>query len=849
MRLLPENVTAYLVDIDYSGHKKVAHLTFYEPKSKRLYDWFATELGHKPYCLTNLSPFELEKIRHLINNSFERFEVIEKYDALNDRNISVTKIIATDPKTIGGGRPQDNIRDIIPNNIDGAKVWEAKIDYGSCFMYDELLEMGMPYYISSGKLIPVDDKIVERKISNILDEIDPYNREDRWVKLFEYPVPYFLRVALDIEVLGKSRTRVPDSNKAEYPVISACLVGSDGKRRVLLLLRKGIEVGEEIVDADIEFFDNELDLIEEIFRGITNYPVVITFNGDNFDLTYLYNRAINLGIRIDNIPIHIRRKKVQIQNSIHIDLYRLFFNRSLKNYAFQGKYKVVSLDAIGNALLGEGKLHTDEDIWLATEMRNWSYSQLAKYNLKDGIVTLDLTTYDDDLVMKLIVALMRISTLSMEDLIRYPISSWIRGMIFYEHRKKNYLIPNTSDIKSFPHKWEISTKAIIKGKKYKGAIVVEPLTGIHFNVAVMDFASLYPSILKTKNLGYSTVNCNHEGCKSNIVPETTHWICKKNISIEGKLIGSLKDLRVNWYKKKRKESSWYSVVEQAIKVICNASYGVFGDDSFCLYCPPVSESITAFGRHSITRTIDKARNMGIEILYGDTDSIFLKNPTKEQTNALIGWSTKELGLDLEVDKEYRYVCLSQRKKNYLGVTPDGKVDVKGMSGKKKHIPRIVKNAFNVSKKYLSQAKSLDEILACKKALKKVIKDIYYRIKRRDFELNEIVFMMTLGKDPHNYDKTIPQHARAALMLEKELGITLKKGDSISFVKCIPFDWRFNDGEKLEKVNVKPLQLAKKENVDINKYHEILKSTFEQLLDALDVDYDTIIGLTKLENFM
>lgn len=828
MNVLPENVTAFLIGADYNGQKKCARLIFYEPLLNKLFSWNGE--NHDPYCLTNLSPFELEKISALMKHpSLKRLEMMTKFDALKGEDIIVTKVITSDPKAIGSGKPTENIRDIIPAE-GGGKVWEARIPYSSCYIYDKNIEMGMPYCISeSKKLQPIRYLDAEERIKQITEQVKV--TDDRWVRLCEYPVPEFLRVALDIEVLGAGSTRVPDPTKAEYPIISVCLIGTDGKRKVLLLLREGTEIGTDVVNASLEFFVTELDLIKTLFNEIKNYPFVITFNGDNFDLSYLYYRAIKLGMAKEEVPILLSKHGAKVRDAIHIDLYRFFFNRSLRNYAFSGKYKNVALDEIAMALLGKGKLHSNENIWLATEMRIWTYTQLAKYNCQDGDVTLELTTYDESLVMKLIMVLMRISMMSMEDLIRSPISFWIRSMLFYEHRRRNYLIPNPEDI--YLAKGKAVTEAVIKGKKYKGAIVIEPSAGIHFDVDVVDFASLYPSILKDLNLGYQSIRCEHEECKSNLIPQTSHWVCKKTKAMEGEIIGLLRDLRVFHYKKLKKDP-YYGVVEQAIKVLLNASYGVFGDEDFDLYCPPISESVTAMGRHSITSTIEKAKEFGIEILYGDTDSIFLKNPTKEQLESLTKWSTQTLGLDLEVDKHYRYVCLSSRKKNYLGVQDSGEVDVKGLTGKKKHTPPIIKGAFNVAKKYFGEAKTPEEVEALKIALKKVILDIYLRIKRRDFTLEEVAFNMTLGKSPMGYEKTIPQHVKAAKMLEG-LGIFLKKGDAVFFVKC--------HGKE-----VKPIQLAKKEDIDVTKYHEMLRSTFEQVLDALEIDFDKIIGVVKLESF-
>ena len=403
------------------------------------------------------------------------------------------------------------------------------------------------------------------------------------------------------------------------------------------------------------------------------------------------------------------------------------------------------------------------------------------------------------------------------------------------------LIPNAEDI--LATKGGTSTTAIIKGKKYKGAIVVDPVPGVHFNVAVMDFASLYPSIIKVYNLGYQTLLCRHEECKKNSVPETSHWICTKEKALESLLIGSLRDLRVKWYKPKTKDKtlpedlrSWYNVIPSALKVILNASYGVFGSPAFGLYCPPVAEATAAIGRHVITKTIEKARTLNIEVLYGDTDSLFLKNPSPEQVEIMADWSKKTMGMELEVEKWYRYAVFSSRKKNYLGILKGGGVDVKGMTGKKRHIPIYIKKAFYALEDRLEQVQTPAEFEEAKKEIKQIIRDRYLRLKQRRWgdTPEELAFHVVLGKPPSAYTKTTPQHVKAALMLEK-LGQKMDAGDLITYVKVLK--------------GVKPVQIASNSEVDIDKYVAYLRSTFDQILDALGLDFEEIIGLTKLERFM
>ncbi|MFQ5758290.1 MAG: DNA-directed DNA polymerase I, partial [Candidatus Bathyarchaeia archaeon] len=587
----------------------------------------------------------------------------------------------------------------------------------------------------------------------------------------------------------------------------------------------------------VEYYDSEEKLILEIFKALQDYPFTITFNGDDFDLRYLWHRALKLGVSRQQNPIEVGRRVCLLEHNIHIDLYKFFFNRSIQIYAFSQKYRDVTLDSVGKAILELEKIELEKPI---SEL---SYMELAEYCFRDAEITLKLTTFDDDLVMKLILALTRISRMPMEDVSRQGVSRWIRNFLHHEHRRRNMLIPNKEDI--LAAKGATATKAIIKGKKYKGAIVVEPVPGVHFNVKVMDFASLYPSIIKVHNLGYQSIHCPHSECQDNKVPDTPHWICKKQRALESLLIGSLRDLRVRWYKPKSKDDklpselrSWYNVIQSALKVILNASYGVFGAETFDLYCPPVAEATASIGRHVITQTINKAKELGIEVIYGDTDSVFVKAPATDQINALTRWSEKELGMELEVDKVYRYSIFSSRKKNYLGVLPDGNIDVKGLTGKKRHIPVFIKNAFDQMEQRLGRVKSLAEFEEAKKEIRRIVRDRYLKLKQREWgeQPDKLAFHVVLGKDPSYYVKTTPQHVKAALILQ-EKGYEVKAGDLISFVKVA------------KEPHVKPAQLASNSEIDVDKYVAYLQSTFDQVLDALGLDFEEIIGLTKLERFM
>ena len=843
---------SYFVSSTYDGRKRKAVIKLYEPTSGRIYFWY-DNTGHKPYCLTNLSPNELKRISRLMEHpGLDHFELEEKFDALAFKEVQVTKIVTNDPLAIGG-KPQGTIREIIPEefqktqttiaNAEEAKIWEARIKYYQSYIYDKEFLPGMIFEVKNGSLISVNLPETEKTLAQIeaifkKDTVEEHEFIQEWARLLEYPAPRFRRAAIDIEVYSPTSTRVPDPREASCPVICCSVYTSENQKRVFILRRDGVREGKEDLPADVEveFFPSEEQLLRTIFEILWEYPFVLTFNGDDFDLRYLMHRAMNLGFQRNEVPIEVGRRVCLLKYGVHIDLYKFFYNRSIQIYAFNNRYRDVTLDDVGTALIGVEKIHLEKTFAELT------YRELAKYCFRDSEITYKLTSFEDDSAMKLILVLARISSMPMEDVSRQGVSRWIRNFMHREHRKRNMLIPNAEDILS--RKGKTATIAMIKGKKYKGAIVVEPVPGVHFNVAVMDFPSLYPSIIKVWNLGYQSILCPHPECRKNVIPDTPHWVCTKKRALESLLIGSLRDLRVGWYKSRSKDKTlpqelrnWYNITQGALKVILNASYGVFGADSFDLYCPPVAEATAAIGRHSITQILKRAETIGIQVLYGDTDSLFLKNPSKEQVEELAHWTEYELKMSLDVDKVYRYAVFSSRKKNYLGVLEDGTVDVKGLTGKKKHIPIFIRNAFNQMKERLAQAKNPAEFERAKKDIAEIVRDRYNKLKRREWKnTSELAFNVVLGEEIARYTKTTPQHVKAAKILE-EKGVEIRAGDLISFVKVV------------REPHVKPVEFASKGEVDVDKYVAYLHSTFDQVLDALGLSFDEIIGLTKLERFL
>jgi len=824
-----------LVSAAYDNITRTPVLKFYEPESQKLILWH-DETGHKPYCYSRLSPDELDFLQE--RDDVLEIKTVKRYDMMKDEEINMSKITVADPLTIGGTTGDKSIRNII-------ETWESDIKYYENYLYDRALIVGKYYEIVEGKIKPHDLEIaseVKLALKSLLwDKVDSENMVDpkefkelisEWADLLNQPIPRIKRLSVDIEVEAEIG-RIPDPKIAEKKVTAIGLKGTNGFDQIFVLRTEGTDEGTNDLGQNISvtFYDQskEKDMIQDAFKIIEDFPFVVTYNGDEFDLPYLYNRAERLGIKNENNPLYMMKDSATLKRGVHLDLYRTLSNRSFQIYAFSQKYTDFSLNSVSKALLNKEKI----DYGLAFDQL--SLYQTANYCYNDALLTYELTSFNNDLLMDLLVIIARIGRMPIDDIARMGVSQWIRSLFYYEHRQRNALIPKREELERRSE--GVLSNAVIKDKKYRGGLVIDPKEGIHFDVVVMDFASLYPSIIKVRNISYETVRCSHEECKKNTIPQTNHWTCTKRNGLTAIIIGSLRDLRVNYYKSLSKKETLtdeqrqqYTVVSQALKVILNASYGVMGAEIFPLYFLPAAEATTAIGRYTILETIKKCEAIGIEVIYGDTDSLFLKKPTDDQIHIVIEQAKKEHGVDLEIDKIYRYCVLSNRKKNYLGVTKSGSVDVKGLTGKKSHTPPFIRKLFYELLDVLSRVETVEDFERAKKQITEKIATCAKKVESKEIPLEDLTFNVMISKAPSEYIKTVPQHIQAARLLESIREV--KKGDKISYVKI------------LNKPGVKPVEMAKKEEIDSKKYMEFMESTLDQITSSMDLDFATMLGKPK-----
>lgn len=702
-RPVSETAECLLASALYDGDQRVAVLKLYDPQAGRFWLW-RDNTGHRPYCYTRLPMEELAAVK-------ARKDVVdiveeERLDLLRDEKVKLRKIITTDPLAIGGGN--NSIRDQI-------KAWEADIKYYENYAYDRGLRMGTYYRVAGGKVVPSEHPVPER-VARSLEQILKRNPETfapyirAWAELLGEPLCDFRRVALDIEVANESG-RLPDVEDPTQPVIAVSFF-SEGEKVVYLLAGGKDRSALEGRPYQWRVFDDEPSLLRAVMSKILDYPVLLTFNGDDFDLRYLRHRAERLGLQEEENPIQLERVAASLKHGVHIDLYQFFRNRSIQVYAFSNKYTEHTLNGISEALLNKSKIEFEG------EVGELPLDRLADYCLNDSQLTYELTTMGGSVVMKLLLVISRIGKMPINDVSRLGVSNWIRSMLFFEHRKMGALIPRPDEL---AEKGGASSEAIIKGKKYKGGLVIEPKPGVFFDVSVLDFASLYPSLIKVHNLSYETVDCPHEECRKNVIPETSSWVCQKRSGIISLVTGSLRDLRVGHYKPLTKDQSLsptdrelYNIVTQGLKVFLNASYGVLGFETFAFYCLPVAEATAALGRYAITKTISRCTELGINVLYSDSVTgercvtlldpfgHVLVKPMEELFNAAGRFATRPDGKDEAYPQGWKALSMD---------TNSGAVGFKPVTAVIRH--RTDKKVFRVSQKWGSTRVTEDHSLIVK----------------------------------------------------------------------------------------------------------------------------------------
>jgi len=311
---------------------------------------------------------------------------------------------------------------------------------------------------------------------------------------------------------------------------------------------------------------------------------------------------------------------------------------------------------------------------------------------------------------------------------------------------------------------------------YRGAIVLEPVVGLHEKVAGLDFSSMYPSLMIKYNISPDTLASDEENGTFE-VPEVGHRFRKHPDGfyriVLTKLIQARKATKAE-LKQTPRVSQRYTLLrarEKAIKVTTNAVYGYAGWAGARWYSKEVAESAAALGRDTINRAISIAKDLGLTVYYGDTDSVFV-NYDEKLVYKFQEEIDRQLGLEINLSEIYNRILFTEAKKKYAGLRTDGQLDVVGLEAVRGDWSILARDVqTNVLRMVLEDANP--------SRAASYVQDLASHLKSKNLPFSVYVIWKSLTKPPEEYEVNAP-HVEAAKKMAKD-GWSVSTGDKVGFV--------------------------------------------------------------------
>jgi len=564
---------------------------------------------------------------------------------------------------------------------------------------------------------------------------------------------------------------------------------------------------------------NDKPVLEAFIKYVRDFDpdIIVGYGTSRQDWSYLTARAKKLGVnlfidRANTEPHMSVYGHVSITGRANVDFFD--FSDELP------EVKVKTLENIAD-FLGVMKLEKRtliEDIDLPT---NWEDNKKRPNLLQFSKENTHSIMGISDAMLGFAIQLSSLVGLPLDHVGTAAVGFRVEWFLMREAYKIGELIPKRVERPYFP---------------YIGAVVLTPKPGLHENIAVLDFKAMYPNIMITQNVSPDTyVPPSEQEPKGgvNVAPEVKHRFRKESPGFYKEVLSSLIAIRDQIRPKLSKldpQSSAYKVLDarqKAVKVITNAAYGYTGWIGARWYIKPVAEAATAWGRHVILSTVDEAKKIGLEVVYSDTDSVFVNNDAKkiQQLSEKIG---KELGLEIKPDKVYTRILFTEAKKKYCGLLPDGRLDIVGLEVVRGDWAACAKNVQEKVLEIILKKQAQNEAA---EFVRKFIADL----RQRKVPYKDLVIWKTLTKKVEEYEVKAP-HVEAAKILLKE-GWELSMGDKIGYVITVGL------GKLYEKA--KPYFLETYDKIDVEYYatNQVVPAA-SRILAMFNISEDKLLPSTE-----
>ncbi|MDP2562769.1 DNA polymerase II [Psychrobium sp. 1_MG-2023] len=386
----------------------------------------------------------------------------------------------------------------------------------------------------------------------------------------------------------------------------------------------------------VHWVDDEAQLLEQLEREIaaTDPDIIVGWNVINFDFRLLVKRAQYHGkkLRLGRGDSFVHWRESNVDNNGYISIPgRVVVDGidALKSATYH--FASFSLDFVANALLNRGKISENVHNRMAEINHNFRHDKpaLAAYNLEDCRLVNEIFNH-----IKLLDYLIFRSKLTglLLDRVGGSVAAFTNLYLPKLHRA-GYVAPNLPPD---------------GGLASPGGYVMDSKPGLYENVLVLDFKSLYPSIIRTFKIdpmglieGLKHPEQAIEGFKKAKFSRQQHFLPQ-----------IITDL---WQQRDQAKKDQDSARSQAIKIIMNSFYGVLGSGGCRFYDTRLASSITMRGHQIIQQTAQWIEEK-YQVIYGDTDSVFVlvgDGVTNEQAN--------QIGRELAQDINQRWVELLRQE--------------------------------------------------------------------------------------------------------------------------------------------------------------------------------------------
>ncbi|XQW86702.1 DNA polymerase II [Thalassotalea piscium] len=420
-----------------------------------------------------------------------------------------------------------------------------------------------------------------------------------------------------------------------------------------------------------------------------------------------------------------------------------------------------SLDYVANALLGIGKKVDDVDNRVAEITHNFHHNKqaLAKYNLED--CRLVILIFAKTQLLEFAILRAQLTGLAL-DRIGGSVAAFTNLYLPKLHRA-GYIAPNMGDG--------------LQGLVSPGGYVMDSVPGLYRNVLVLDFKSLYPSIIRTFKIdpmgmieGLKIPDQSIEGFDGAYFSRDKHFLPD--------IIKSL------WAERDKAKREKNSALSQAIKIIMNSFYGVLGSTGCRFFDPRLSGSITKRSHEILKTTQQWIENEGYQVIYGDTDSIFIhvgEDKTSAQSQSLGNELATLINNKLNLALNERYAIESELEIEFetyfsqffmptiRGLEIGSKKRYAGLVEKSGKQELIFKGLESVRTDWTELAKLFQRTLYQKvfaqQSVVEYVKETVAKTYAGEFD-DKLIYRKRIRRKLDHYVKNIPPHIKAARLADQ-----------------------------------------------------------------------------------